>query len=188
MQNTDTPTPLIIDGFSGMPIHTDEQHGPKPGSVEWLLQAVERHAASEADALELYARIADESGDPVVALVMRLILDDEQRHHSLLKLIESSLRDALNWSHSPSSLPNSQLPQQPLPPTLAKVARELVDEERTGARKMRELAGKERGIDAGLHSLLLEMMALDSEKHAHLLQFVQHRLEARARAQDGPSD
>jgi hypothetical protein len=39
-----------------------------------------------------------------------------------------------------------------------------------------------------LHSLLLEMMALDSEKHAKLLQFVRDRLIARARAEDGPSD
>ncbi len=53
---------------------------------------------------------------------------------------------------------------------------------------MRSLAEQEKGIDAGLDSLLLEMMAMDSEKHAHLLQFVQQRLEQRARAADGPSD
>jgi rubrerythrin len=188
MEPTATATSLIVDGYSGMPIHMDEQHGPQTGSVEWLLQAVERHAASEADALDLYARIADESGDPVVALVMRLILDDELRHHSLLKRIESSLRDALDWTHSPSALPSSQLPQRPLPGGLAKIARELVEEERTGAHKMRALASNERGIDAGLHSLLLEMMALDSEKHAHLLQYVQRRLDARSQVQDGPAD
>ena len=45
---------------------------------------------------------------------------------------------------------------------------------------MRDLAQREKGIDAGLHSLLLEMMAMDSEKHARLLQFVQQRLEQRA--------
>src|SRR5947199_8743779 len=159
MQDRTTATSLIIDGYSGMPLHADEQRGPQPGSVEWLLHAVERHASSEANALDLYAKIADESGDPVVALVMRLILDDEQRHHSLLKSIESSLGDALNWSHSPTSLPISSVPQQPLPAGLASVAHELVEEERSGARKMRELASRERGIDAGLHSLLLEMMA-----------------------------
>jgi hypothetical protein len=38
------------------------------------------------------------------------------------------------------------------------------------------LAARERGIDGGLDSLLLEMMALDSEKHARLLQFVERRL------------
>ena len=53
---------------------------------------------------------------------------------------------------------------------------------------MRHLAQQEKGIDDGLHSLLLEMMAMDSEKHARLLQFVVQRLEKRARATDGPSD
>ena len=50
------------------------------------------------------------------------------------------------------------------------------------------LAQREKGIDAGLDSLLLEMMAMDSEKHARLLQFVQQRLEQRARAVDRPVD
>jgi len=68
------------------------------------------------------------------------------------------------------------------------ITRNLVDEERSGARMMRDLAQREKGIDAGLDSLLLEMMATDSEKHARLLQFVQQRLEKRARAADGPSD
>ena len=61
-------------------------------------------------------------------------------------------------------------------------ARVLIEEENTGARYLRKLANEEKGIDAGLHSLLLEMMAMDSEKHARLLQFVQARLDARASA------
>jgi len=35
---------------------------------------------------------------------------------------------------------------------------------------------QERTVPNGLHSLLLEMMALDSDKHAHMLQFVECRL------------
>jgi hypothetical protein len=53
---------------------------------------------------------------------------------------------------------------------------------------MRDLAQREKGMGAGLHSLLLEMMAMDSEKRARLLQFVQQRLEQRAQTTDGPSD
>jgi hypothetical protein len=53
---------------------------------------------------------------------------------------------------------------------------------------MRDLAHNEKDVDAGLDSLLLDMMAMDSDKHARLLQFVQHRLEQRARAVDGPVD
>jgi rubrerythrin len=181
----DTP---LVDGFYGLPPRFKAAHGPERGTTEWLLNAVEHHASAESDALVQYEQLAVASGDPVVALVMRLILDDEERHHGLLKRIEASLRDALNWSHSPTSLPTSPSVQEPLHADLAAVARELVAEERTGARTMRELANNEKDISGGLHSLLLEMMAMDSDKHARLLHFVEERLKARAEAHYGSSD
>ena len=65
---------------------------------------------------------------------------------------------------------------------LTSLARALIDEEKTGAQALRRLAQREKGLGSGLDSLLLEMMAMDSEKHAHLLQFVKRRLETRGRA------
>src|SRR6202165_2920848 len=180
-------TPLM-EGLYGLPVEINPTHGPTSGTVEWLLEAVERHARAEQDALAQYAFVAVASADPVIALVMRLILEDEERHHGLLRRIEATLRDALNWTHSPSALPAPALPQQPVARDLVAITRNLVEEERTGAGMMRDLAQREKSIDAGLDTLLLEMMAMDSDKHAHLLQFVQQRLEKRARAADGPSD
>lgn len=188
MTFTPGPQTPLVDGFYGLPVKVRQEYGPQRGTVEWLLCAVERHASAESDALEQYEQLAISSGDPVVALVMRLILDDEERHHGLLKRIESSLRDALYWSHSPAALPTSPIPQPPLQADLAAVARELIAEEHTGARKMRELAEQEEGISGGLHSMLLEMMAMDSEKHSRLLHFVENRLHARVQAAEGHVD
>jgi hypothetical protein len=182
------PNSPLVEGFHGLPVHVEPSSGPTPGTIDWLLNAVERHASAEANALSEYEFLAQASGDPVIALVMRLILEDEERHHGLLRRIEATLRDALNWTHSPSSLPTSSVPQQPISRDLVAITGTLVDEERSGAKFMRDLAQREKDIDAGLHSLLLEMMAMDSEKHARLLQFVRQRLEARARVTDGPSD
>ena len=106
-------TPLA-EGFYGFPVAQPQAHGPARGTIEWLLQTVERHAAAEQDALAEYEFVAEASADPVVALVMRLILEDEERHHGLLRRIEVTLRDALNWTHSPSALPEPALPQQPI--------------------------------------------------------------------------
>jgi rubrerythrin len=189
MSHSISANPILIDGYSGFPSDTRQPAtGPLPGSVEWLLDAVERHANAEQDALHQYEYIGTASGDPVIALVMRLILEDEERHHGLLKRIEASLSDALNWTHSPNALPTTGTLQQPIAKELATTTHALIEEERTGARYLRELAHREKEIDSGLHSLLLEMMAMDSEKHARLLHFVQDRLAARARAEDGPSD
>src|SRR6185312_11900702 len=130
-----------------------------------------RHANAEQDALDQYEHVGTASGDPVVALVMRLILDDEERHHGLLKRMQASLADALNWTHSADALPQTARPPQAAPADLAATVRALIDEEHTGAHYLRKLAHDEKGIEVGLHSLLLEMMALDSEKHARLLEF-----------------
>jgi rubrerythrin len=182
---TDT-TDFVADTYSGLPVETKPLFGQRPGTVEWLLDAVERHATAEQDALEQYAYIGTASADPVIELIMRLILEDEERHHGLLKRMQASLSDALNWTHTPSALPATAIPQRAPAKELATAARALIEEEQTGARYMRKLADQEKDIDAGLHSLLLEMMAMDSEKHARLLKFVQERLAKRARAADEP--
>src|SRR5262245_61090361 len=103
----------VIDGFTGFPVGPDGQ-GPTSGSVEWLLDAVERHATAEQEALELYDYLRTASCDPVIALVMQLILEDEERHHGLLRRIEATLRDAIGWTHSPNALPTSAMPSQPV--------------------------------------------------------------------------
>ena len=136
----------------------------------------------EVEALAQYEHLAQASGDPVIAMVMRLILEDEERHHGLLKRISSTLRDALDWTYSPDALPRSTAPVSATDEDLASLARALIDEEKTGAQALRGLAQRERGLGGGLDSLLLEMMAMDSDKHARLLHFVQRRLEARTRA------
>ena len=148
--------------------------------LERLLRAVDTHAAAEQEALGQYEYLAETSGDPVIALVMRLILDDEVRHHGLLHRMATTLRDALEWTSSAAALPKAGTAQEPVPGAFVGLARSLIEEERTGARHLRRLAEQEKDINGGLDSLLLEMMAMDSDKHARLLQFVQRRLESRA--------
>ena len=147
---------------------------PDDSRIELLLQKIEQHIRGEAGALVQYECLAQVS-EPIVSLVMLLILADERRHHALLERIAATLRDALYWTRSADALP-STLPTEGVAPELASLARTLIKDEQDGARALRELAARERGIDGGLDSALLEMMALDSEKHARLLQFVQRRL------------
>lgn len=178
----DTDRDSVADAYFGFPARPRPAPGPRPGTIEWLLDVVERHAIAEADALEQYEQLARASGDQIIALVMRLILEDEERHHGLLRRIEATLRDALDWTHSPAALPPTTAPLGSVPTDLASVAADLIGEEQTGARKMRDLASQEKDLGDGFYSLLLEMMAMDSEKHAQLLEFVHDRLARRPHA------
>ena len=157
---------------------TFDKRDPSGESFMRLLDAVERHATLEAGALGHYEHLAQASNDPVIALVMRLILEDEERHHGLLIRMASTLRDALNWTYSADSLPRRSKPAAD-GEDLASLALELIEEERAGAEALRHLAEGERCMDGGLGALLLDMMAMDSEKHARLLRFVHRRLKAR---------
>jgi len=181
MSVLNSPELALYEGLHEPPQPGASGSAPAEALVERLYDTIERHIQAEANALSQYDRIAEESGDPVIALVMRLVLQDEERHHTLLERIASSLRDALEWTHSPDALPTGQPYSGERAAALAHVTRELIDEERQGAKALRKLARTERTIADGLHSLLLEMMALDSDKHAHLLQFVEHRLRAAVR-------
>lgn len=172
----DAPAELILTSM-----HLREQaEAASESPIERLLHAVDTHAAAEAEALSQYEYLATASGDPVIALVMRLILDDEVRHHGLLHRMAATLRDALEWTSSPEALPKGA-PRTRVPGPYLTLARSLIEEERTGARALRHLAEQEKDINGGLDSLLLEMMAMDSDKHSRLLQFVLQRLEARTR-------
>ena len=53
----------VIEAYSGFPIES-HAHRPPAGSVEWLLDAVARHAIAEQDALAQYEYLRTASGDP----------------------------------------------------------------------------------------------------------------------------
>jgi hypothetical protein len=146
--------------------------------IERLLETIDGHARVEAQAQEQYARLA-QTGDPVIALVMQLILQDEERHHALLQRIAASLRDGLTWSASDNALPTVLPASRAIPRRSLTTVRELLKEERAGAQLLWRMAAEEHDINGGLDALLLEMMARDSEQLASLLRFVVERLAAR---------
>lgn len=146
---------------------------------ERLLSIVERHAAAEQGSLDDYRRMAEHSGDPVVGLLMRLVLEDEERHHQLLVRMAASLRDALHWTQSAGALPTGAAPGGRSDAELLAITRARIREEREGMRQFKDLAKRHAHVAGGLFSLLLETMAMDSQKHEHILRFLLKRVEAR---------
>lgn len=152
-------------------------------TFERLLETVETHVREEMEFLSGYRQLAEAIADPVVALLLQLLLEDEQRHHELLRRIALSLRDGLYWSHSMGALPTppSRLAREPSPELLAALGalRSYSRQERDGAHRLRELARQNGDLYGGVLALLLESMARDSEKHERILRFILERLKAR---------
>jgi rubrerythrin len=158
-------------------VYIDELRHPDPAGANLLsfIDTVESHISAEAASIQTYHRLVRQTSDPFIRVVMDLLIQDEARHHALPRQIAENLRAELTWSpESPPSL-TDEAPDAD-GPTAVEV-RGLEAEERRGAEELRDLAQRQRRGDAELVCLLLEAMAMDSDKHARLLSFVARRLD-----------
>jgi rubrerythrin len=139
---------------------------------EYLLRAFESHISGERDVLAQYRQLAETSKDPVVKLIMGVVLEDEERHHSLMHRLATRFKDDLEWSQTPGALPAER-------PTFDRdtydAIHKFIFSERTGIHQLEELATRVEGLYGGLPTELLEMMVQDSQKHERLLRFLFRR-------------
>jgi rubrerythrin len=158
-------------------VYVDALRHPDPSGAGLLnmLDAVRRHVRDEAASVRTYARLADEAHDPVVTQVLRMLVDDEKRHHAAFERIAASLEDRLAWSAEQSAAGAADASDF----ATVQLVQALEEEEHDGARVLRQLAHRARRSDEYLSCLLLEAMAMDSDKHAHLLRMVAERLSHR---------
>jgi rubrerythrin len=145
-------------------------------SLEQLLRVFDRHVDGETATLRSYRHLAATATDPAVALLMALVVEDEERHHELLRRMATRLRDALEWTHSPDALPTSEVPPGQERAGDAVTLLTYIREEEASAAQLRALAKQNAKLYGGLFELLLQTMALDSEKHARVLRFICQRM------------
>jgi rubrerythrin len=69
--------------------------GQPPPTSDRLIRALEAHAAAESADVANYRRLAQDSSDSVVSLLVGLITDDEQRHDTLLRSMIHRLQEEL---------------------------------------------------------------------------------------------
>jgi hypothetical protein len=149
-----------------------------PSASERLVRALEAHASAEAHDLAVCEELADRTSDPVLQTLMGLVVEDEQRHHSLLLSMVRRLQEEVDFVPSPTAVPVSD--QQPAAdPELAATLRTLIRDEHEGARHLRHIARQEPHLFGGLYPVLLEAIARDSEKHATILRYLLLRTENR---------
>ena len=159
---------------------------PEGSPLDRLLHSFESHIAAETDTVREYRRLADTSPDPAVRLLMQLVLEDEERHHGLLERMAARIRNTLYWTHSAGALPTGSGPTGENARQELRAIERFARQEQEGVRHLRELARRDGDLHNGLFGLLLETMAMDSEKHQRILRFmyalVQRRLEAESKS------
>jgi rubrerythrin len=134
------------------------------------------HVRQETSFLEEYERLVEQVGDAGIAFLLRMILDDERRHHALFEEMSKAARgveDALPAAPAPDAATAAAL----LEPTERFLAAERDDQ--VTLRRLRKELKPARGDT--LWPLLVELMEIDTEKHIRVLEYLRQRLRAAAK-------
>ena len=100
---------------------------------------------------------------------------------ALLRSMIRRLEEEVDFLPARGAVPvpnGSMVPDPELAAEIAVRVRGLIRNEHEGSRHLRHLARQEPTLYRGLYPLLLETIARDSEKHATILRYLLHRVEA----------
>lgn len=134
------------------------------------------HVAAETDAIDAYRQLCEDEHTPAAArYLIRLLLDDEQRHHRVLGEIVAALGNSTEWGHDPGAVPD--LPVRDGTAELAQATRRFIAAEREDAKRLKALRRELAPFkDTTAWVLLVETMEQDTAKHIRLLRFIAERV------------
>jgi hypothetical protein len=129
---------------------------------ESLAGAFERHAEEETKILAQYRTLADKLGQSPAKFLINLILTEEELHHELLRATAKWLREHTVAEGSPMR-PGGSADE------LLRRTEELQHHETDTIEACRSLRSELAGTGGELLGSVLDVMAMDSEKHHRLL-------------------
>jgi len=136
---------------------------------ETLASTLERHADEEGMILQEYRELAEKLGDSIAGMLVNQILTDEEIHHLLFRTMSS-------WLSASEAADTTAIPVGTNCDDLLRVTKELERHERETIESCDALRPQLIGERAELMDTLLEIMALDSQKHQRLLMAVEKLL------------
>ena len=144
---------------------------PDPGSDARILATLRAHDERERAILASYRDLVDESTDEGVRYLGRLIIDDEERHHEVIREMANRVD---SWMQGGASV-------EPSTPSLTpRVDADLLEEtgrlialERQDAKELRLLHKELRyAPPTSLLPLLVNLMLHDTARHIEILRFI----------------
>lgn len=146
---------------------------PRPKGSVWeekLLERLDGHAEGENEILASYARMA-EKAPPHVQYLVKLLLEDEIRHHRVFDEMRNALLSEIEFRDVGPSVPGLDRMDDEV--SVLRQTEQFLEFERADLKSLRDLAKELKPVrKTTLWSLLVEMMELDTEKHIRLLRFI----------------
>ena len=144
--------------------------GPKGREI--LAASLDRHAETEGAILVEYRALAEKIADGPVAMLVDLILTEEEQHHFLLRTMAKRLREPLRQRAG------EELSWVVDRHDVARHAQKLRRHERETIEACRQLKSQLPAEDADFFDAVLDAIILDSEKHERLLSAIEKIIQS----------
>jgi hypothetical protein len=156
----------------------DGAQAERKSEVEALLDRLQAHDAAERAGMRGYEEAATVGPDPGVRYLMSLILEEEKRHDELLTAMANEVRRSLVWEQGERPLPSISATGEERKQLLSQAER-FLEAERSGKRQLDTLQHAVHTFDRGqgILSLVVEMMAFDTQKHIAILDYIRKHLQ-----------
>ncbi len=142
-----------------------------------LVELLSHHGSEEGAILASYEELANESEDESIRYLVKLVLDDERRHHRLL----AEMANAMVWGTVKATAePATPDLSRRMDADLLAQTKQLRQFEENDARHLEQLRKRLRPYaDTTLWVLLVDLMLLDTKKHTTILKFLEKHKTAR---------
>jgi bacterioferritin (cytochrome b1) len=142
-----------------------------------LMKEFENHEMHEEVFVRRYREMFETMHNPLVKFLVELILADEEKHHTVLQAMTSTLKGSLTWTRLENAIDGLyNLGQQK--DEILKVTEDFIRAEKKEIVEYRKLMRAAKRYYQGLFTLFLATMIHDSEKHVEILDFLQKKLKA----------
>jgi hypothetical protein len=149
------------------------QREPDHSSDLALREMLRSHDARERELLASYEQLAEQSEDEGVRYLVRLILEDEARHHEQISEMLNNVQSLLWERNVDPQIPSMSLGDDR---ALRETAKRLLAFEREDAKELRRLRKelrRSRGYE--LLPLVVDTLLHDTAKHIDVLRFMLSR-------------
>lgn len=141
--------------------------------VQRLYMHLTEHVQVERGLLEAYVEAAEATESKAFAYLVRLLIEDEQRHHRLFAEMAASLKSEAEMQPAEPIIPRMDF-DRVAPLALREATDRLLETEKKDREVLKQLRRELRYFeDRTLWSLLVELMQRDTEKHIAIIGFAQ---------------
>jgi len=146
------------------------------GASVWertLLEMLESHAHEEAEVEGEYRALVEHVEAADVQFLIKLILEDEERHHRWFGQLASSVTALTTGDRQPDIPWLGKLEARD---ELREATKRFLKVERADAKGLRHLMKELQDVEeTTMWALLVKIMLLDTQKHVEILRFIEQR-------------